>query len=270
LFVRVLIFALGFVFLQIGRESLLRIGQLELTGTAWNFVGGIFIAILLAWMLPKTRLKRFDLIVLVWLVLFVVQQFSNLVEAYFFTSLYSLVPVFVSAIFLSLLTTLVEGIMAAALFLRKIHDRSLVSELSSHFKERSSASWAWRIVVSSVAYFPIYFIFGALIGPFILPYYMNPSFGLKIPSFAVIIPLEFLRGFLYVLVLLPIIAAVQSSRRTLVAVLASVLYVPGALVPLIVQTSLPSGIVPFHLAEILGDSIAYGAVIAYLLGRKLR
>jgi hypothetical protein len=267
LFVRVLLFALGFAVLEIGLRFLGE-GQLVLADVAWSFAGGMFIALLLAWALPKTRLKRLDLIVLVWFVLFVVQQFNNMVEGYFFTNLYRSVSIFVGAVFLSLLTTLVEGVMAGAVFLPEFHDRGLVFELSSYLKERSSASWAWRIAVASVAYFPIYFFFGALISPFVVPYYTNPSLGLRIPPFTVMVPLEFLRGVLYVMSLLPIFAAIKASRRTLSAVIACILYVPGALVPIILNRSLPPGIVPFHLVEILADSVVYGAFTTYFLVRK--
>jgi hypothetical protein len=119
-----------------------------------------------------------------------------------------------------------------------------------------------------VGYFPVYFFFGALISPFVVPYYTNPSSGLKIPSFTVLIPLELLRGFLYVISLLSLFATIRASRRTVFAIIASFLYVPGALVPLMVPHSLPAEILPFHLVEILADSIVYGAVITWLLGRK--
>lgn len=166
--------------------------------------------------------------------------------------------------------TLAEAILAVALFTPQTHDRSLFSEFSSYLKERPPASWSWRIPVGAVAYLPIYFFFGALIIPFVLPYYSNPALGLRIPPFTVIIPLEFFRGLLYVVSLLGIFAAVRASRRSITLVAASVLFVPGALVPLLqamAEGALPQAIVPFHLVEILADSVVYGAVTAHLLGR---
>jgi hypothetical protein len=269
LFARVLLFALGFAILQVV-GIILPGSHVGIDFVTWSYIGGIFIGGLLSWVLSKTRLRALDLAALVWLVLFVVQQFSNIVEGYFFTSLYSTVSALVAAIFLSLLKTLAEAILAVALFTPQIHDRSLFSEFSSYFKERPPASWGWRIPVSAVAYFPIYFFFGALIIPFVLPYYNNPTLGLRIPPFTVIIPLEFFRGLLYVVSLLGIFAAVKASRRMILIMAASVLFVPGALVPLLQAMAggaLPQAIVPFHLVEILADSVVYGAVTAHLLGR---
>jgi len=231
-------------------------------------LGGMLIALLLAWVLPKTQLKRPDLMVVVWLVLFVVQYFNNMIEAYFFTTVFASFSVFAGGAFACLLATLVFGIASGVLFLPETHDRSLVYGLSSYLRGGSPSSSVWRIVVGSLVYFPIYFFFGGLIGPFVLPFYTEPSIGLVIPPITVIIPLEFFRGFLYVMSLLLIFATLRANRRTVFLAVTLILYVPGALVPLLVEHSLPAGIVPFHLAEILGDSVVYGAVLTYLLGRS--
>ncbi len=260
--VRVLIFALGFTLLEIGM-----LGTLALVDVALSFLGGIFIGLLLAWMSSTTRLQKSALIAMVWLALFIV-EFSDVVEGYFFTTLLSEASVLLNSFLRSLLSTLVQGVMAGALFLPENHNTNLGSELSSYFKDRLSASWVWRIAVASVAYFPVYFLFGALISPFIIPYYTDPSLGLRIPPLTVIIPLELFRGFLYVASLLPIFAAVWAGRGTVCAVVVLILYIPGALVPLMTQPFLPAGIVPIHLIEILADSVVYGAIATYLLGRK--
>jgi hypothetical protein len=267
--VRVLVFALGFTLLEIGLRFL-HGGQHAIADVAWSFVGGIFIAVVFAWSLPKTQLKRLDLVVLSWVILYVVQLFSNELELYFFSANPPSVSVFVGSVISSLLPSLVEGVMAGVLFLPDTHDKGLVHELSNYFNERSTASWVGRILVGSIAYFPIYFFFGALIGPFVIPYYTNPSLGLTIPPFTLIIPLELFRGFLYTILLLPVFAATKTSKRTAFVIVASTLYVLGALVPLMVSRSLPSGVVPFHLVEILADFVVYGAVLTSLLGRKAK
>jgi len=266
---RIVLFALVLAILQSGRGILL--GSVLRVFFVWSFIGEVLIATTLAWVISKTHLRTSDLAGLVWLVLFVVQQFSNMVEALFFTTLYSSAAYFAQSLLTSLLTSLAGGILAAVLFQPTRHDMTLVSELSSHFDKRSAASWAWRIAVGSLAYFPIYFFFGALISSFVVPYYMNPSTGLKIPSFTVMIPLEFFRGFLYVLSLLGIFAAVKANGRTMSLIAACILYVPGGLVPLMLAAAvaaLPIAIIPFHLTEILADSVAYGAFVAYLLNGR--
>ena len=63
----------------------------------------------------------------------------------------------------------------------------------------------WRIVLSSV----IYFTFGGIVSPIVLPYYTSLSYGLRMPGFEVLAPLEIFRGFLYVIALLPLLAALR-------------------------------------------------------------
>lgn len=259
-----LIFALGFTVVEIAMFE-----RLDVFGVVLSFLGGVLIALPLAWMSSKTRLKRTSLSVVVWVVLFVV-EFSDVVEGYFFTTLLSDPAVLGGSLLRSLLGTLVQGLMAGALFLPATHSNTLFSELSGFLKGRGFASWVWRIAVASAAYLPVYFFFGALISPFVIPYYSDPSLGLRIPSFNVIIPLELFRGLLYAAALLPLFASVWARRRTMLAIIASVLYVPGALVPLMIQSTLPTSILPFHLVEILADSLVYGTIATYLLARNPR
>lgn len=270
-FVRVLIFALGFTVLEITSFDTFAPVEVVL-----SFFGGVLIALTLAWISSQTRLQKTALIIMVWVVLCVV-EFSNVVEGYFFTTILSDPAVLGGSLLRSLLGTLVQAAMAGALFLPATHNGTLSSQLSSYFKQREFASWIWRIAVASAAYLPVYFFFGALISPYVIPYYSDPSLGLRIPSFTVILPLELFRGLLYAASLLSIFASVWVRRRTLLVMVASLLYIPGALVPLMLQyaianrlqiISLPASILPFHLVEILADSIVYAAIATYLLARK--
>lgn len=232
---------------------------------AWSFLGGLVLALYLAWLLRRIRLRRPDLIAVTWLALFVIFGFNNLVEAYFFTALFPSAADLAAAAATSLLMTLGYAVLAGFLFTEE-SEGHIVAELRGFLGRRSGRSWAWRVAAASAVYFPIYLFFGMLISPFVISYYTDPSVGLRLPSFAVVIPLEFLRGLLYVVALLPFLAAFKGSLRASMLVAASLLYVPGGLVPLIVESSLPASIVPFHMAEILADSAVYGAVLARLLG----
>jgi len=137
--------------------------------------------------------------------------------------------------------------------------------LGEYLSRRKSSAWILRIATGSLAYFPIYFFFGMLITPFVLPYYNNSSFGLRIPSFAVLIPVELFRGFVYTLTVLPLLATLAGGRTTRFAALASMLYIPGGLIPLLGNATLPAPIIPFHGVEILADSIVYGLLLSRIL-----
>jgi hypothetical protein len=92
--------------------------------------------------------------------------------------------------------------------------------------------------------------------------------GLTIPSFTVMIPLEFFRGFLYVLALFPILAALRARRMQVYLATVSLLYVAGALIPFLSVSGFPIQMRIFHGVEILADCIAYGCVLVYLFRPK--
>jgi len=127
-----------------------------------------------------------------------------------------------------------------------------------------------RVALGALSYLPVYFFFGMLVIPFVMPYYTDPSMGLVIPPFTTIIPLEVLRGLMYVAVLLPVTACLDADRLTTSVALAGLLFIPGALLPLLADQGLPAQIIPFHLVEILADSVVYGHILARLFVSKKR
>lgn len=193
------------------------------------------------------------------------------VEGYFFTTQIPTSSLFFAATALSLAITFVQALLVGILFTPREPLSRMVTEAEYYFGQRPWYSWLWRIALCSVVYFPIYFTFGGIVSPIVLPYYTDSSsgLGLRIPSFQVMVPLELLRGFLYVIALLPLLAALKIRRRALYAATVSLLYVTGALGPFLIDEALPILLRTVHGIEILADCLAFGAVIVYLLGRKL-
>ena len=72
----------------------------------------------------------------------------------------------------------------------------------------------------------------------------------------------------YVVALLPIIATLKIKRKPLYATIVSLLYVTGALGPLLVTETLPVLLRIVHGVKILADYMVFGPVVVYLLGRK--
>lgn len=231
-----------------------------------SLAAGIILSLFLLWLVGKMKLQKLHVFALIWLNLFVVRFFSIMIEGYFFTSVFASFTDFIIQAFIKLGITLIEGAFTGFL-LTTGAEESLSVSLKEYMSSRSHGSWIKRIVAGAVVYFPIYFFFGMLVFSFVGEYYSDPSFGLKVPSFEVIIPLEFFRGFLYVIVLLPIMASVKGNRRTWFIALSSILFIPGAFVPLILEPSLPPEIVPFHLFEILADSLVYGFALSRILSK---
>jgi hypothetical protein len=238
---------------------------ITVTQLTYFILNGAILSGFLAWLIPKIRLRRWSLTLLVWLELFVIEFLNNYVEAYFFTTMFDKATVLIQSVASALLSSAISA--TAASLLLGYGAAGITASLKEHFSTRSRNSWILRIAVGSVAYFPIYFFFGALITPFVLPYYNNPSFGLRIPSFAVLIPVELFRGFVYTLVLLPLLATIGGGRATKFIALAATLYIPGGLIALLGNQLVPAPIIPFHALEILADSIVYGFVLSRILSR---
>jgi hypothetical protein len=102
-------------------------------------------------------------------------------------------------------------------------------------------------------------------------YYSQPSSSLVIPPVTIIIPLELLRGFIYAVVLLVVFAGIKSGRRLNFVVASTLLYIPGAFLPLIssmVSLSFIYAVAPFHMVEIFADSVVYGYAASRLISAK--
>ena len=245
-------------------------GQLSTTIIGFSFIAGISLALVLGLTFIKLPFKLGVRIGMAWLALFIIQYFSNLFEAYFFTTLFPTVLLFLAGILESLAITFIEALLVGILFVPRDIERSYMSEIKGYFAQRSRLSWTLRVIVASLIYFPIYLVFGGLVSPFVIPYYTDPSMGLMIPSFDVMTPVELIRGFLYVLALLPIIAGIRIKRRYLYVGIASLLYVLGAFMPLLTNLSWPVQLRVFHGLEILGDCLVYGAALACLFSSQRR
>jgi hypothetical protein len=237
---------------------------ISMTQLAYYVVNSAILTGFLAWLIPKIRLSRWSLTLLVWLELLVVGFLNNYVEAFFFTNMFDNPAVLMQSMTSAIISSAVSATTSALLLGHGA--TNIMTLLKDHFATRTRNSWILRIAIGSVAYFPIYFFFGALITPFILPYYNNPSFGLRIPPFAVMIPVELFRGFAYTLVLLPLLATIVASRTTKFVSLAAMLYIPGGLIALLGNQLMPAQIIPFHALEILADSVVYGLVLSRILG----
>lgn len=81
------------------------------------------------------------------------------------------------------------------------------------------------------------------------------------------IPLEFLRGLIYVLVLLPIIIVPRMQKWKLIFCLGTVLALVGAVAPLVSNQQWPIILRILHGLEITADSFFFSVVIVKLLGK---
>lgn len=249
----VIIFSVVYTLLFLGL-GLLRGSTLLAEAAVMVFVGGILLGGIFGYVsqkLPFPKKKRFAFI---WIALYVIMSLSNLLELYFFSA--NQEAFILSELGVGLVGTLIYAALLTTLF------KSNESGGKVKFPIK-------RIIVASLIYIPIYLGFGMVVFPFVGPFYNDPSLGLNlvIPGLEIILPLQILRGLLYVLVLLPFIE-INTSRRNLLFLLTAILFVPGALIGFLVPGDWPVALKFFHGLEILADYFVFSAVMVWLFKKK--
>jgi hypothetical protein len=199
------------------------------------------------------------------LLLFVLSSLINMIEALFFTT----IPRF--QLFTSM-TILAFGQIAVAVLLTLLFRPQqmrpgLLTALRETLAQRTPVSWAWRFGIASLSYLPIYYMFGMIVAPFVLPYYDNPDLGLNltVPRIGVILPLEIGRGLLYVLTLFPLIAVIRGSFWSKALWVGLTIAVLGSWVPMIQAVHWTPVLRLAHGLEITADAFVQGFVLTWLL-----
>jgi hypothetical protein len=230
--------------------------------------GAIYALVLmpLARRLPYRRLTRF---VALFVPLYWIAYLSNLVEAGFNTTI-SRGTLIGGAIFFAIPAAVI-CVLVAWLF-PAAPQEAPVPGIWESLGQRPLLSWVWRVAVVAVLYAVLLQLFGSMYGPLIAKYYHDPAFMAQVhtvpPPAYIAWPEETARGVLFVLSLLPVLAAVRG--RDWPAIAYAALYVTLIGVGLeawqvFAMTSYPMG---FRLGEFLDlttDAVARGILVAALL-----
>jgi hypothetical protein len=199
------------------------------------------------------------------LLLFVLSNLINMLEAVFFTTI-PLTELGTSLAILSFGQAAI-AILLTLLFRPKQRSQGLLTRLRETLAQRPGVSWAWRFGLAAFSYVPIYFMFGMIVAPFVLPYYDNPDLRLKlvVPGLRVILPLEIGRGLLYALTLFPLIAVLRGGVGSMALWVGLTIAVLGSWVPMIQAVHWPLALRVAHGLEITADAFVQGFVLTWLL-----
>jgi hypothetical protein len=132
-------------------------------------------------------------------------------------------------------------------------------------QRRGAGEWAWRVALAILAYPVIYYTFGLMVAPFVVPTYRAGVAGLVLPSPGVIVPVELGRSALYLLGSLPVIWLWARSRRGLILTLGWAFAVTTGLYGLLQAYWFPPVLRVAHSLEITADSFVYALVVVMLL-----
>ncbi len=125
----------------------------------------------------------------------------------------------------------------------------------------SAGSWVGRMALCSVCYTVLYMVAGLLIISYVKTFYDTQN----IPQGAWILPLQLLRGALYVAFALPLVRSLTGGRwRVALATAALFPILAGAAGLLIPNPFMPDWVRPFHIVEIAWSNFVYGLLVGYL------
>jgi hypothetical protein len=163
------------------------------------------------------------------------------------------------------LPTLLCGLGLSYLLKLEPAEPSPNGKIRSLFAAHSPASWAGRFVLAFVGFVAVFFLFGMMVAPFVVPVYRAGGFGPTLPPISPFLPFEFVRSALFLVACFPILLLWKASRGWLIFSLGLALWVLNGLFGLLQSLGFPPVLRIAHSLEIGADSFVYAAVLVFLL-----
>jgi hypothetical protein len=126
--------------------------------------------------------------------------------------------------------------------------------------------WLLFLPVLGFAYVILFFVAGGLVYPYVRHFYANRV----MPSMGAILGVEFLRGLVYAVAMLPFARLATGHRWRGAGILGLCLSVFGGVAPLLLPNNkyLPAEILPYHLVEVGCENFLLGVIGAWLFVAK--
>jgi hypothetical protein len=204
-----------------------------------------------------------------WLVLafltWIVYGVNNYLEAAIFTTMTG-PAVIVMYLFASIFCVAV----IAAFFRPEEQGESFLARTKSFFAGRTVTEWAWRFLLSFLAFPVAYILFGLLVKPFTYEFYAQQQMGLIAPGWGQILPVLALRSLLFLMAILPVLITWKNSRTGLFVTLGFMLFLLVGGMVMLQAIWYPPIVRISHGLEILADSFVHAGVVVYLLVQEKR
>jgi len=232
-----------------------------------RIISGLLYVVVMAPLARLTFSRRFTRFLAIFVPLYVTGTLTDLVEAYFYTTLLTPVSLIAALIIEGLPLLLITGIIAW--LIPATEEARHAPRFHQVMRERPFFSWVWRIVVAGAPYAAIYLFFAALVTPIEHAYYHDQAFiaslHTRVPSTLTTLILETVRGILFVLAQLPVIAVMRKSRWATGLYIALLGTVLEAWIPLLGMTSWPFMMRVGNVLELTGDACGRALLMALLV-----
>lgn len=187
---------------------------------------------------------------------------NNILEGAIFTSMFA---ASLFTIVLYVFASLLCGAAVAWLFPPQTKGADFITLTKNFFARYTTGSWIWRILLAIFAFALIYLAFGRLIAPLVIDYYQQGLFGLSLPDWNQILPILFVRSFLFLIACLPVLIAWNGSNRGLVLTLGLTLFLLVGGLSMLQAYWMPATLRVVHSFEILADEMLYAGILVVLL-----
>lgn len=242
-------------------------GTLSAPNLLIRVVSGVLYVAVMAPLARRVFYRRFPRFLAIFVPLYITGTLTDLLEAYFYTTLltpFSLIAaLIIEGLPLLLITGIIAWLIPAA---EDVHNAPGFGQV---MRERSFFSWVWRIVVAGAPYTAIYLFFAMLVAPIEHAFYYDQAFIASlhtvVPSTATTLILEAVRGILFVLAMVPVIAVMRKSRWSTGLSIALIGAVLEAWIPLLGQVSWPVMMRVGNVLELSGDACGRALLMALLV-----
>lgn len=162
----------------------------------------------------------------------------------------------------NVLTYLPPSLLATGVLARLVHP---AAPTAAPFRAPGTAvAWLGRIGAAILAFPLIYTLFGLLVVPYVYDAYLEGAYGLTAPDWGQIIPVQFLRSALLLLVTLPVLASWRLPRGQILLRLALALYFLIGLQWTLTGVWMDAAFRVAHSLEVLADAFLYTGVLVWL------
>ena len=242
--------------------------ELTLTYLLGASITGFLYAWLLGYTLTGMSLSRKAGLLTVFLPIYVIQGVNPMLEGFFFSfgEIDWTLTLLIGGLVFRAIQALMYSLIGVLLFKTRV-SHSLMERLRDYFSRLRSYEWAWRITLSALSWPLFYLIFGSLVESIVTPIYIDLGWY-PFPPIETIIALQIFRGFLYIVVMLPVIASLKTEIKWSFLVIAGFMFIGGSLATFIIVDTFPVVLRVVHgFGDILFPSLLFGIVTVFLLKR---
>lgn len=226
------------------------------------FLSGIPVAILLGECFRRLYGNYGLRVFFIFMCQYILYYLLNLLDGLLFSPL----PNMTTAFFADVVPALLSALVIAALW-RPAAGAAFSADPARALLPGQRGARAARIAAAWLAFLPIYYLIGLVVGQFTKSYYEDPShsLGLVLPPLSVILIMQIARGGLFLLAVLPVIYAWRGSRANLWLWTGSLIFFQIAAAVLFQAYWLPAAVRIPHALELLVNSFLQAGVYVLLL-----